>query len=83
MKLKKEVPKGFSDFGVWVGSRPTSVKFGLIFKSFLDFAMKRTRSIHEVFIFKQGKQKIKEPLTHRSVVVPCKAECQEKNQTGF
>ena len=58
MKLKKEVPKGFSDFGVWVGSRPTSVKFGLKFKSFLYFALRRSRSIYELFIFKDGKQKI-------------------------
>ena len=51
MKLKKEVPKGFSDFGVWVGSRPTSVKLGLKFKSFLDLALKRTRPIYEIIYF--------------------------------
>ena len=37
----------------------------------------------KLFIFKDGKQKIQEPLTHRSVVVPCKAEYEEKIKWDF
>ena len=32
----------------------------------------------KLFIFNDGKQKNQEPLTHPSVVVPCKAEYEEK-----
>lgn len=38
---------------------------------------------YELFIFKDGKQKNQEPLTHRSVVVPCKAEYEEKIKWDF